>query len=167
MIPSSPAVSTGLTFSEDSSGFEVRRDTQSLGRLARRSVWSSEFDVQSQYGSWVIRRSGFWGSKAEIIDAASQHPIATFRFTWGGKGTLAFADGQIFHMVTRGVWHPVWTVTTETDRTILQLHTREKSVELQNATVVSESRLALLVLFTLYRVRQSDEADAAASSVAS
>ena len=167
MIPSSLALATALTFSEDSSGFELKRDTQSVGRLLHRSVWSSEFDVQSQYGSWVIRRSGFWGSKAEIVDAASQNPIATFRSNWGGKGTLAFADGQIFHMVTRGVWHPVWTVTTETDRTILRLHTRDKTVELQNDAVLSESRLVLLVLFTLYRVRQSDEADAAASSIAS
>jgi len=167
MIPSSAAVSSGFTFFEDWTGFELRQDSRSVGKLVRRSVWSSEFEAESLHESWLIRRSGFWGSKAEIIDAASKQPVATFRSAWGGKGTLAFADGQTFHVVTRGVWHPVWTVTAETGQPILRVHTGEKSVELQDVAAISESRLWLLVLFTLYRVRQSEDAAAAGAAVAS
>ena len=167
MIPSSITVSSGFTFSEHSGGFELKRESLSVGRLARRSMWSSDYEVQFLHESWIIRRSGFWGSRAEIIDVASQQPIATFRSAWGGKGTLSFSDGQTFHVVTRGVWHPVWTVTSETGQPILQLHTREKSVDLQNVEAIAESRLALVVLLTLYRVRLSEEAAAAGAAVAS
>jgi hypothetical protein len=167
MIPLSTAVSSGFTFSEDWSGFELRQKGQIVATLRRPSMWSPNFLVETINENWVIRRSGFWGNKADILDAASQQPIASFKSAWGGKGTLIFADGQTFLVVTRGCWHPVWTVTNETGQPVLQLHTREKSVELHYVVALSESRLSLLVLLTLYRVRQAEEAAAAATAIAS
>jgi hypothetical protein len=167
MIPPSTAVSSGFTFSSNWRGFELKQNDQIVATLRRPSMWSSNFLAATRNENWVIHRGGFWGNKAEILDAASQQTIAHFKSAWGGKGTLTFADGQTFLVVTRGCWHPVWTVTTETGQPVLQLHTREKSVELHNVAALPENRLSLMVLFTLYRVRQAEDAAAAASAAAS
>ena len=167
MIPLSASVSSGLTFSSDWRGFEIKQNDQIVGILRRPGVWSANFHAATSNENWIIRRGGFWGNKAEILDAASQQPMAQFKSAWGGKGTLAFADGQTFFVVTRGWWHPVWTVVTESGQVVLQLHAREKSVELHNLTALPEDRLSLLVLFTLYRVRQAEEAAEVASAAAS
>jgi len=167
MIPLSTVVSSGFTFSSNWRGFELKREGQIVAILRRPSMWSSTFEASSSHQNWIIVRSGFWGNRAEILEAASKQPIANFKSGWGGKGTLSFADGQTFLVVTRGCWHPVWTVTTEAGQPVLQLHTREKSVELCDTVMLAESRLTLLLLFTLYRVRQAEEAAAAATVAAS
>ncbi|HEY7391435.1 MAG TPA: hypothetical protein VH640_23170 [Bryobacteraceae bacterium] len=167
MIPLSTVVLGGFTFTSNSRGFELKQGDRLVATLNRPRIWSSEFIAAMAGEDWIIHRSGFWGNKGEVLDAASQRQIAVFKFGWGGQGDLVFADGQKFFVVTRGCWHPVWTVTTELGEPVFQLHTREKSVELHNVTQVSESRLSLLVLFTLYRVRQAEEASDVAAAVAS
>lgn len=167
MIPLSATVSSGLTFSPNWRGFELKRNDQIVGALRRQAVWSSSFEASTPQENWIIRRGGFWGNKAEILEAASQQPIAHFKSAWGGKGTLTFADGQTFLVVTRGMWHPVWTVTTEAALPVLELNTREKSVAFRSVATIPENRLALLILFTLYRMRQAEEAAAAAAAAAS
>lgn len=166
MIPSS-TVSRGFTFSSHQHGFELKQNGQVVATLKRPEVWSSDFIATTPDGDWVIRRSGFWGNKGEIRDAASQQQLAVFKSGWGGKGELQFADGQTFFVVTRGCWHPVWTVTTQTGQPVLSLHTREKSAELYEDSVVTANRLSLLVLFALYRVRQAEEAADLAAAAAS
>lgn len=167
MIPSSTAVSSGFTFSANWRGFELKHNGQSVATLKRPRVWSADFMAESPSESWVIRRSGFWGNKGEILDGASQRRIAVFQWRWGGQGTLTFADGQTFHVLTRGCWHPVWSVSTEAGLPVLQLYTREKSVEVHEARAAPADRLLVLMLFTLYRVRQAEEAAAAAAVAAS
>lgn len=167
MIRLSAAVTSVFTFSANLRGYELRRDNQTIGTLRQPSMWCPNYVAATRDQNWIIRRSGFWGNHAEIRDAASQQPVAAFKSAWGGKGTLVFADGQTFLSVTRGCWHPVWTVTTDTGQPVLQLHTGEKSVEIDGAVVLPESRLPLLVLFTLYRVRQAEDAAAAAAAATS
>jgi hypothetical protein len=167
MIPLTTAVSSGFTFSGNWRGFEVKQNEQIVATLKRPRVWSSEFLAETPSQNWIIRRGGFWGNKGEIKDAASQQQIAVFKWGWGGKGALLFADGQTFFVVTRGCWHPVWTVTTQAGQPVLQLHTREKSVDIYQDAAVESDRLTLLVLFTLYRVREAEEAAAVASASAS
>lgn len=167
MIPLSAAVSSGLTFSPNWRGFEIKQNDQIVGALRRQTVWSSSFEASTPQENWIIRRGGFWGNKAEILEAGSLQPIAHFKSAWGGKGTLTFADGQTFLVVMRGMWHPVWTVTTEAALPVLELNTREKSVAFRSVATIPENRLALLVLFALYRVRQAEEAAAAAAAAAS
>jgi len=164
MIPLSTAVSSGFTFSSNWRGFELKQNHQIVGALRRQTMWSASFEASTPQENWIIRRGGFWGNKAEVLDTGSQQPIAHFKSAWGGKGTLTFADGQTFLVVTRGVWHPVWTVTTEAALPVLELHTREKSVALLSVATIPENRVALLVLFTLYRVRQAEEAAAAVAA---
>lgn len=166
MIPSS-TVSCGFTFSSNWQGFELKRNGQVVATLKRPAVWSSDFIATGPDGDWVFQRSGFWGNKGEIRDAASQQQLAVFKSGWGGKGELKFADGQIFLLVTRGCWHPIWTVTTQAGQPVLSLHTREKSAEVYEDCVVPADRLLLLVLFTLYRVRQAEEAAVVAAAAAS
>src|SRR5215469_13955794 len=166
MIPLSPAHSSGFTFSSSWRGFELKQNDQIVATLRSPNLWCSSFEASTSRDNWIIRRSGFWGNRAEIVDASSEHPIATFKSAWGGKGTLVFADGQTFLSVTRGFWHPMWTLISESGQTILELHTREKSVQVHSVRLLPESRLALLILFTLYRVRQAEEAAAAASAAA-
>ena len=60
----------------------------------------------------------------------------------------------------------MWSLTSESGQTILELHAREKSVQVLNVPLLPGNRLALLILFTLYRVRQAEEAAAAASAAA-
>jgi hypothetical protein len=167
MIHLSTAVSGGLTFSSNWRGFELKQNDQIVGALRCQTMWSSSFEASTPQENWIIRRGGFWGNKAQVLDAASQQPIAHFKSAWGGKGTLTFADGQTFLIGTRGIWYPVWTVTTEAPLPVLELHTREKSVVLGSVATVPENRIKLLVLFTLYRVRQAEEAAAAAVAAAS
>jgi hypothetical protein len=57
----------------------------------------------------------------------------------------------------------VWTVTTQAGQPVLQLHTHEKTVEVYEDAAVAGDRLTLLVLVTLYRVRQAEDAAAAAA----
>lgn len=76
---------------------------------------------------------------------------------------MTFTDGQKFLITSRGFWHPVWSVMTEDGQPVLQVHMRERSVEIQSENV-PHARLALLTMFTLYRKRQVDE-DAAAVAV--
>jgi hypothetical protein len=78
-----------------------------------------------------------------------------------------FADGQTFFVLTRGCWHPVWTITTQAGQPVLQLHTREKSIDVSEDAAVPRDRLSILLLFTFYRVRQAEEAAAVAAAAAS
>ena len=61
----------------------------------------------------------------------------------------------------------MWTVVTQAGERVLELHTREKSVEIDPEAAVANDRLSILILFALYRVRQAEEAAAAASAAAS
>lgn len=167
MIPLSTAVSSGFTFSGNWRGFEVKQSEQIVATLKCLRVWSSEFLAETPGVKWIIRRGGFWGNKGEIQDAASKQQIAVFKWGWGGKCELLFADGQTFFVVTRGCWHPVWTVTTQAGQPVLQLHAHEKSVNICEGVAVDGDRLRLLILFTLYRVRQAEEAAVAAAAAAS
>ena len=166
MIPTATAVSSQFTFSANWRGFELKQNDTTIATLKRPCVWSSDFIATTSTESWIIRRGGFWGNKGEIRDAASQQQIAVFKWGWGGKGAILFADGEAFHIVTRGIWHPVWTVVTQAGGRVLELHTRQKSVEIDPQGVAND-RLSILILFTLYRVRQAEEAAAAASAAAS
>ena len=163
-----PVVPNRFTWSElpRNRGCELKFNHEVAGTLRRPSCWSSDFVVNSPSGNWNFRRCGFWGTGTEVVDTASQQQIATFSSGWGGKGDLTFTDGQRFHFECKGVWHPVWTVTRVDGRTVFKLHTRESYVDVPNASAVPDSRLKLLVLFALYRVRQAQEDAASAAVVA-
>jgi hypothetical protein len=51
----------------------------------------------------------------------------------------------------------VWQLVAERGQTLLRLHAREKFVELPSAVTAPGSRLALLIMFTWYRVLQAEE----------
>ena len=168
MIPLSSAVSSELTWSRipHSRNYELKLNDEVVGKLVHPSIWSSDFVAETEDGRWTLRRGGFLGTGSEIVDAASQQQIAAFKSAWGGSGALIFADGQSFYLKCRGWWHPVWSVTTESGQPVLELHTREKTVELPAGATVPESRLSLLVLFAWYRVLQAEEDAASAATVA-
>lgn len=166
MIPFSSAISSGLTWSKISwtRGYELKLHGEVVGKLERPSFWCSKFLAETQDGHWIFRRGGFLGSGAEILDAASEQPIATFKSGWGGGGALTFADGQTFQLQCKGWWRPVWTVTANDGQSVLRMHTREKTVELPSGEVVPNSRLSLLTMFAWYRVLQAEEDEASAAA---
>jgi hypothetical protein len=168
MIPLSSAMSGGLSWTKlpRHQGYELNRNGEAVGSLLRTSFWSSKFLAETKSGRWMFRRGGCLGTGAQILDATSQQPIATFKSKWGDGGALTFADGQTFHLECKGWWRPVWSVIATTGETLLRLHIREKTVELPSASPVSEGRLALLILFTGYRVLQTEEDAASAATVA-
>ncbi|HEV2718253.1 MAG TPA: hypothetical protein VGU64_23510 [Terriglobales bacterium] len=166
MIPLSSVVSTGLTWSKVShQDYELKVNGKVVGTLHRPSFWSSTVLAETQSGCWTFRRHGWLGAGAQILDSNSQQEIATFKSSWSGAGTLAFADGQTFHLECKGWWRPVWSVIAQTGETLLRLHTREKEVEVTAQSAVTDSRLSLLIMFTWYRVLQAEE-DAAATAIA-
>jgi hypothetical protein len=170
MIPLTTAVSNRFTWSTlpHHQGSELKCGEEVVGTLCRPSAWSLSFEATTPQGKWTFRRCGFL--RTEIVDSATQQPIATFHPGWGGRGTLTFADGQTFLMTCKGVWRPVWTVASQSGEPVLSLHTREKFVDLSESSVHvgngRDTRLSLLIMFTLYRIRQAEE-DAATAVLVS
>lgn len=172
MIPLHPAFASAtcgtLTWSRISCNrrHELKLNGELVGEMTRPSIWSQSYLAETQHGQWKFRRAGFFATGAEIVDAASQQQIATFKSEWGSRGVLTFADGQVFGFTCRGWWRPVWTVTTESGQPVMQVDVREKTVELTANAAVPESRLSLLMMFTLYRILQAEEDAASAAVVA-
>jgi len=168
MTPLPSGASTRFTWSAlpNSRGFELTRNGEILGTLRRPTIWSQNVFATTPAGDWIFRPSGFWRTEAEIVDSASRQTLAKFKTKWSRSGALTFADGQIFQLDYKRSWHPRWTVTNDAGETVLSLRTREKSVEIEKGPVICESRLALLILFTLCRVRQAQEEAASAAMVA-
>jgi len=171
MIPIPSAISGGLntanlTWSRRSRGYELKFNGTVAGTLEQPSFWSCKIVATSRTGRWLFRRAGFFNTGAEILDAVSQRPMATLKNSWGGPATLLFADGQTFLIKARGLWHPVWSITTEDGRAVLQVHKRQKRVEVANQAGIADDRLMLLALFTLYRIWQAEQDASAAAVVA-
>lgn len=172
MIPISSvssAVSRSLTWSKVSckqQHHELKLNGEIVGSLKKSSFWSSEFEAETQAGQWIFHRGGFCGTGATIVDAVSKQIIATSKSSWGGRGTLTFADGQTFLVECKGWWRQVWSMLTESGQPVLQIHTREKTVDLPTGTSVADDRLALLIMFTWYCVLRSEEDAAVAVMVA-
>lgn len=168
MIPISSALSGGLTFARlpRCQDYELRLNHEVVGSLRKPSFWSSDYIVETSDGRWTFRRGGFCGTGAEIVDSKTGLSIAKFKSSWGGRGELAFTDGQIFQVEYKGWWRPVWSVLTETRRPVLHIHQREHIVKLEPGVRISESRLALLIFFAWYRMLREQEDAAAAVMVA-
>lgn len=168
MIPLFSALSGGLTWSEipHHRGYELKLNDEVVGTLHHPSFRTANFLAETQDGRWTFRRGGFLGAGAEIVDSTSEQQIATFKSAWGGRGTLSFADGETFHLECKGLWHPVWSVIAESGQVVLDLHTREKTVDLPSGAGVPDSRLSLLIMFAWYRMLQAEEDAASAASVA-
>jgi hypothetical protein len=166
MIPISSAISSGFTWSKISCrSYELKLNHAVVGTLQRPSFWSSNFVAEAQHGRWTFRRGGWLGSGAQIVDSASQQPVATLTSGWGCGGTLTFADGQTFRLESYGWWRPVWSVIAEGGEPLLRLHTREKTVEVLSRAV-PDSRLSLLIMFIWYRKLQAEEDATSAAMVA-
>lgn len=168
MIPSSSVTLSTFTWSNlpKNQGCELRQNGGVVGTLLRPSVWSSDYVAISGEKQWTFRRRGFWGNCSDIVDSDSQHAIATFNCSLAGRGTLTFSDGEKFDFVCHGLWRPVWSVMGENGHPVLALHSREEFVEAEPESGVPESRLSLLALFALYRVRQAEEDAGSAAIVA-
>jgi hypothetical protein len=168
MIPLSSAISRGLTWSkiQCGRGYELTLDGNVVGTLRRPGFWSQTFLAETQQGQWKFCRSGFLCNGAEIVDAVSGQPVANFNSSWSGNGNLIFADGQSFRFECKGWWHPVWSVLTDSGQPVLRLHVREKTVELPEAVTMADGRLYLLALFARYRMLQTEEDAASATTVA-
>lgn len=145
---------------------EVKQNQQVVGTLQKLSFWSTNYLADSSGGHWRFQRAGLFASGAEILDAASEQPIAQFKSDWGNRGTLTFSDGQTFLVKASGWWRPVWIVTTESGRPVVQVRTREKTVELDASAAADGGRVSLLILFALYRMLQAAEDAASAVLVA-
>lgn len=169
MIPASTPLSsadsgrlswTGLTWSKSTWGrrFEFQRNGEVVGVLERPSFWSSNFLGVVDGGRWTFRRAGCWGTRAEILDADTEQPVAQFKKEWGGPGALTFTDGQTFYLMSSGWWRPVWSLTTESGEFVLDLRPRQKTVKLPaSLSPTIDTRLSLLIMFVLYRAQQVEE----------
>lgn len=168
MIPLSTAIISGMTWSKipHSRNYQLQCNGTVLGTISRPSLWSSNVVAESHEGRWTFRRTGFFGSGAEICDAVTGQLVATLKPTWGQCGTLTFSDGQAYRIACKGWWRPVWNVTAASGQPVLSLRTREKAVDLPAAGAVPDSRLQLLAMFTLYRLLQAEEDAASAAAVA-
>ena len=166
MIPGSFVPSTTYFWSKNHAkdSYELTRNGDVVASLHRVNRRSASFEAESQAGRWIFRRTGFWGSNTEIVDADSGQVIASFKANWSGGGTLIFGDGELFHLYCKGVWRPVWSVLNDDGRALVHVDVCERKVELVKESRTNESRLALLVIFAWHRVQQAAE-DAAEVAV--
>jgi hypothetical protein len=169
MIPISSASSGGLlcsqmVWSRNSCGYELKLNDEVVACLRKSSFWSSDYRAESGYGNWRFLRSGMLGNGAEILDESGR--VATFKAGWGGPGTITFADGQAFLVTSEGCWRRVWKVTSADGQRVLQVRTKEKTVELEQPSSVPENRLLMVALFIFFRMRQAEEDGAVAVMVA-
>jgi hypothetical protein len=165
MIPISSAISGGLYWSRipHKRGFELTGNGEIVGSLQPTSFWATEFLAETLHGNWKFRRTGCLRTGTEIVDSATNTPIAIFKPNWSGGGRLAFTDGQTFQISTKGFWRPVWTVRTESGQDVLNIHAREKTVEVAGNVQLSEDRLALLAIFA-WRILQQAAEEAASTA---
>jgi len=168
MIPLSSANSSGFSWSKltRSGGCEVKLNGSVVGVLRRMSFWSSNYEATTSEGTFKIQRRGWSGTKAEIVDSVSQQQIARFESGWRRRSTLTFADGQRFRIERNGCWRPRWRITSESGERILSVDPRQRTGGTPVATRVKDSRLALLIMFILYRIRQAEEDASTAAVVA-
>jgi len=166
MIPPSFGAPGVLTWSNSAlnRGCDLQRNDEVLGTLRHLAPFSSSYVAETQYGKWTFRREGLLGASTEIIDSASQH-VATFRSVWAGAGTLTFTNGQTFQLKCKGWAHPVWNFTMGGGKLLLSLHAWERTLDLRGGSELPENQLALLIMFTLYRMRQAEEDAASAAMV--
>lgn len=165
--PSGGIAQSQLTWSRTSHGriHELRQNHIVVGTVQKPRFWSSIYLADTVGGHWKFQRVGFFYTRAEILDAATGQTVAQFKQGWGNGGSLTFAGGQTFSLKNSGWLHPVWRITTEDARLVLELHAREKTVDLVASAPADNGRLSLLILFTLYRMLQADEDAAAAAAV--
>lgn len=169
MHPLTKAVSSSYSWSRlpHSRIHELRFNRELVGTLQRPSVWKSTYEAETSKGKWIFRRVGFLGTGAEIVDAATLEPIASFKQAWPNRGILTFSDGQTFTLHCKGWWHPTWSVRTQFGEDLLFLHTREQTAEFSAAENLNERRRNLLLMFALYHLLQAEEDAASAAMVAS
>ena len=167
MIPPSTTATSPYRWSKipRNRGYELKRNSELVATLERPSMWSSTFIATTAEAKWIFRRSGFRRGGIEIADAGSEQPIAVSKGTWTNRGVLRLSDGQTLTLECKGFCHPTWTLRSQSGEAVLSLHAREKTAEVDRAVTLPEGQLRLLVLFTLYRLRQAEE-DAAAVAVA-
>lgn len=168
MIPFSSLVFSHLVWSRipHTHSYQLTAKNETLATLQHLRGMSPHFVAESEYGKWIFRRNGFLGAGAEILDADSQQQIARFRASWAGGGTLTFSDGNTFHLECKGLWRPLWTMCSGDGKKLLQLHSREKTVDLMGSDL-PDRLLSLLILFAWYRILQAQEDAAAAAMIAS
>ena len=166
MIPLPAAISSGFTWSRRSrTDYEVKLKGSVASTLRRLSLWSSNYEATTLDGTFRIQRKNWCGTKAEIVDAASQRQIASFESGWRRTSTLTFADGQRFHLERNGCWRALWNVTAENGEPVLLLQMRERTANAPIEANLQANRLSLIVLFILYRVQLAEEKGAAAATV--
>jgi hypothetical protein len=168
MIPLPTAVSVGpnsqFNWSRSGRIHTLAINGETAGTLEQPSFWCSKMVASTTAGQWTFRQAGTLRSGAEILDQAGQF-VAVLTTCWGGPATLTFNDGQTFLIKAKGVFHPVWSVSTPDSQIVMQLDKRERRVEVMNGASTARDRIALLALFVLYRMWQADQ-DAAAAVVA-
>jgi hypothetical protein len=166
MILLSSAISGGFTWSRlpRKAGYELKFNGSVVGSLRRRSLRSSNYDASTLEGEFRIRRKGLCGTKAEIVDSASEQQIASFESGWRKPSILAFSDGQTFHITCKACWRPHWSVITASGQPVLALDVRRRTGNAVVGAGMKDSRLSLIIMFILYRIRQAEE-DATASAV--
>jgi hypothetical protein len=167
MIPN-PSASIRFTWSKipHSRDYELRRNDVVVGTLRHPSIWSSSFVAQTEQGNWTFRRAGYCGTSAEILDSASEKPIATLKYFWGGKRVLTFSDVQAFQLECKGWWHPTWTIARHDGMPVARIPARSNQVEITRPNGVPDDRLTLLIMFAWYQVLQVEENASTAATVA-
>jgi hypothetical protein len=66
-------------FSIDHDRGYINRNGEIVGSLPRTSFWSSEFQAESQHGSWRFLHTGCFGNRTEIIVSRSDIRIAIMK----------------------------------------------------------------------------------------
>jgi len=161
---SSPVAPVQLTWirSNLKGRYELTANGPIVGSLQRVGFWKSASRAEFKGQSWSFQRSGL-GSTQVFQEPGAQH-VAEFKANWLGGGTLTFADGQQFRLVTKRFWRPVWSWLNKYGHILVDVTPHNKSVLLVSAP---ESRyLPVLIMLSWHQILQSND-DAGAVLAAS
>lgn len=150
--------------------FELRDGTTVVASLAL-GTWMTKATGTLADRTFLIKRTGFWRTSTLILPEGSAEPIATYASEWSGRrGTLTFADGQMFRRDQSGFWRHTAIWTDANGQTILQhaLALSDKTSITLDASVLSRPETGIIILLSefLTSVANNEAASAAATTVA-
>ncbi len=71
--------------------------------------------------TYTYEREGFLNQRIAIREGDSKggEPLAVFKPSWNGTGTLTFANGRVFHWKSTNIWQSEWKWVTPDEGEIM------------------------------------------------
>jgi len=147
--------------------YELIANGPIIGSLQRVGFWKSVTQAEFRGRSWSFQRCGH--AATEIMEEPGARPVAQFKPSWLGGGSLSFNDGERFQLIAKGFWHPVWSWINEQGQKLLEVVPHDKCVRLTGVTDAqantNQDRLPVLIMFSWHQILQTNDDAAAVAAI--